>query len=594
MCSRKMRAMQLCLKAIWREVIPMKKSFYVFALMLIMLLTGCSTIPAETTGTVDTTAAPTTGNLTTVPPTTQLDPDTLPIYIDTEKTLSFAPFPSIPEEYEVTVTRLPGTVESPNNLPVLKWVCLATKTIWKPTEAWSETAMVEVNQMLADRDMPFRLQLIMVEMKGSVRSEVDWTAVPEVRELIAQADLLTGLFPQEKAEQYLTPITSYVTGGAQPSLQNAVIHPLDWKCTTYNNEIYGIPTGGFGMISNGWQVKTEMLEKWGLTTEDFQKNYWEMDELFSEIYEANDKKAFLEFSVSWGYRNSYPNRIPGIVPLLNAVSSLYQYDVGGGFVLDIRNGAPVVVDAVEAEDFRLIQASTIRYLDAGYAGSEKEPLPLQYLQTSGTVPYTSGSYTYIPVTENVCCDYYNGFLYLSGVALDTPYRAQAVQLLSLIADDEVFRVQLCCGKEGRDFKREDKQIIPLADPDEKSYSAIFISPLYSVSTQFGNSLSDYQGKYDEASYISCPIVFDFTGLEQELKDREVLLYNFYSRLARTKDQIIKIDDEQFVIPRMDETGYERMLQLLRDAGSERIRAALQAQLDAWLAEHPDWSAKIGD
>ena len=42
------------------------------------------------------------------------------------------------------------------------------------------------------------------------------------------------------------------------------------------------------------------------------------------------------------------------------------------------------------------------------------------------------------------------------------------------------------------------------------------------------------------------------------------------------------------IPRMTEEVYIEMLQKFKAAGSEKIQAELQRQLDEWLAENPDW------
>ncbi len=558
------------------------------ALSLLLSVAGCSVQPAPTT------AGGTPAVTTTVQPSTEPDPDKLPIYIDSSSSVSFEAYPVVPQEYEVVVTRLPETVENPRNLPVLKWVCLVTQSMWKPTEAWSELAMVEVNEMLADRNMPFRLQLVIVDMKGRVQSTIDWTEIPEAAELIAQADLLNIYLPEQKAAQYLLTITDHVTGDALPSLKNSVLHQQHWTHASYNGQIYGTPVTHSSVNSNGWQVNTEMLENWGLTAQDFQKNYWEMDAVFAKIYEKNGGKPFLNFAIQWGDNLAYPNCIPNNTPLRDYISSLYQCNVGGGFAIDFRKEKPEIVDVVQAEDFRLTQAAVIRYHDAGYAGSDgmDNQMPLRYGQTNAGEPYTSGDSTYIPVTDSYLDLRYSGYLYLNGVSVNTAYREQALQLLNLIAEDEDFRLQLCCGKEGRDYELSNGKIPnPLKQEGDTSYCGWSLSALRYISSRFGYAPAEDLGAYLGADYISCPIVFDFTGLEQELKEREVLLGNFYRRLAKTKTEIMDLYDG-YVIPRMDAKGYDRMLQLVQDAGSDKIRDALQAHLDAWLEAHPDWTAKV--
>ncbi len=553
----------------------MKKRIPAIALLLALLLSllGCGAAPLETTA---------NGETTTVPEVTELDPDKLPIYIDSNLALSFSAYPAVPEEYEVVVQRIPEKVDNPDGLPVLKWVCLVTQ---EATRKWSDMAIVEINQMLADREMPFRLQLVIVGMKEFPTSAVDWTAVPEAAEIIAEADLLYGLFPTEKAEEYLLPITDYVTGDAQPNLQNAVPHQLNWTDTTYGGEIYGIPAGLSEAISNGWCVETQKLKEWGLEVTDFQKNFWEMDQIFSRIYKENGEKKFLNFAANAAYQGTHPNRTPSIVPLHDYICSMYQCDVGGGFALDVRKGVPVLVDLVETEDFRLIQSAGIRYIDAGFAGTpaKEEKLPLEFCKTEGTVPYTNGNYTFIPVTESFYYNYFNGVLHLNGIAANTSYAAEAVQLLSLIAEDEAFRDQLCFGKEGRDYKNISGIPVPITENDGSSYSARFLSPLQSFSSRFNrSSLEDYREKLDGITYTYYPITFDFTGLESELKTRESLLGTFYSQMDRTENEIVVLYEKAYVIPRMDENGYERMLQLVKDAKNAKILAALQEQLDKWM------------
>ena len=40
---------------------------------------------------------------------------------------------------------------------------------------------------------------------------------------------------------------------------------------------------------------------------------------------------------------------------------------------------------------------------------------------------------------------------------------------------------------------------------------------------------------------------------------------------------------------MTREKYDEMLNALRDAGSDKVLAELQRQLDAWLAANPDWN-----
>ena len=86
-----------------------------------------------------------------------------------------------------------------------------------------------------------------------------------------------------------------------------------------------------------------------------------------------------------------------------------------------------------------------------------------------------------------------------------------------------------------------------------------------------------------------PIVFDYSGLKKELAAVQKVINLYFPNIATTKE--IRDDPttkEKDPVPVMNEAGYAQMLQAFKDAGSDKIVAELQKQLDAWLAENPDW------
>ena len=86
-----------------------------------------------------------------------------------------------------------------------------------------------------------------------------------------------------------------------------------------------------------------------------------------------------------------------------------------------------------------------------------------------------------------------------------------------------------------------------------------------------------------------PIVFDYSGLEKELAAVQKVINLYFPNLITTKE--IRDDPttkEKDPVPVMNEAGYAQMLQAFKAAGSDKIVAELQKQLDAWLAENPDW------
>ena len=83
-------------------------------------------------------------------------------------------------------------------------------------------------------------------------------------------------------------------------------------------------------------------------------------------------------------------------------------------------------------------------------------------------------------------------------------------------------------------------------------------------------IQSYQELLDE-SVLSYPVVFDYSGFEDELKAIETVCLEYFPEFTA-----------------LTETQYNQMLKELEDAGSQKIVEALQKQLDQWLSENPDW------
>ena len=140
-------------------------------LILALGLTGCDSQPVQTTTPPETTQAPTEPTFPR-PEENSQDLTVKEPYKDGEK--------------QVTCTLLPETVDNPEALPVLKWVSFCTSypdyeriivTFDRDTQ-WSEEAADEINAMLAEREMPFRIQFMLFTTE---EKQIDWLRVPEAR-----------------------------------------------------------------------------------------------------------------------------------------------------------------------------------------------------------------------------------------------------------------------------------------------------------------------------------------------------------------------------------------------------------------------------
>ena len=235
----------------------MKKMKVLIALVLtIFFLIACTHNPVSTT-----TEPGATGQDTTNAPTKR------PIFtIPTEP----VPDPVITELY------LPAEVDNPDHLPVLKWVCLSDGYMLDPNRLWREDAMVELNQMLAEKNMPFRVQ-IQILFSDQQMTYPKWFSVPEAQEAMENADLIWGHMQSAEMQQYLMPITQYADGTAEPSLENLAPHILNWSVATVDEQIYGMPVDVLLPKTTGWLVSKTFFDKYGLTPEDFQNAGLEPD-----------------------------------------------------------------------------------------------------------------------------------------------------------------------------------------------------------------------------------------------------------------------------------------------------------------------------
>ena len=521
-----------------------------------------------------------------------------PLPTATVSTTQTVPGKTEPIEAERTlrVQYLPQELENPDDLPVLKWVYLAQSRFgpWG-TQTLDEEAIHEANRMLEERGVPFRLQMIVLSMLEPGEN-VDWFSVPEARELLADADLIHGDMSREQIVTYLSPITEYVTGDSKPSLKNAVPHELSWLRTTVGDQIYGICAQPSSAHSNGWGMDPKIFTEYGFEEADFDKPYWEMDEVFAEIYKKHGNKPFMFRQGDYFKSFSYTDAIPLIYPgSIYNPSACYQ-TAGLCFVIDHSKENATVINYLEEENVRKECLASVRYWEAGYfSDNPKGDYLLRYGSTEGSAKYTQ-SWIMIPKTGSSLSSVYPEGI-VNGVAAVSQHKLEAVQLLNLVAEDEEFRMQLLFGKENRNYKVENGVFSVIMQDKNTAYGLNLLSP-FSFFTGLTAAKDDrvslnwsfvtrddgmviYEGMdklqsnkklLNEVEHVFYPIEFDFSGFEKETAAMEEI---FEKNFMNSKNS-------------MTEESYDRMLQEIKDAGGDRIRAELQRQLDQWLADNPDW------
>ena len=543
--------------------------------------------------------------------------------------------PATSVDKDVNIQYLPEKVENPDKLPVLKWLCLTDATMGGgPDRVWSVEAAEQLNQMLAERNMPFRLQFILLTRASSKGKA--WLELESVQKLLAEADLVNGNLTSAEMKKYLTPITEYATGDAQPSLRNAAPYRQFWDTTTVDGQIYGIRAGRPAQPSAmGWMIDKTVMESWGMSTEDFQgKYFWEMDDVFARIYEANGNVPFLLFYDGGGIE-SVPNN-PAVVAefypaMVKPLTSGRYQPIGAFYALDYGQEMPTVVNLLESEYIRCYQEAVIRYHDAGYVTDDAAKNLISYRDIRTDTLCSDEANVYVSVEPVYTVTQRGG--YVSGITSTTKCKNEALSLLALIADDEAFRMHLFYGKEGQDFTISSSGIYTMTfhkDPggDEKKaicYNMDFLSTLsyysgmtsdryaeddtfiYAPNTRHdtdlvpeGMSLLEFHRNLMENACARYPyaasgadtatLTFDFSALLQDVEAVKAALEPYSRDYTNTED--VEDDpetEEDETRHRMTPEYYDQMLAEINAAGGDKIQAELQRQLDEWLKNNPDWN-----
>ena len=564
-------------------------------LILALGLTGCHSLPVATTPPVETTVAPTEPTFPR--------PEEKPLDL-TE------PEPYQEGEKEVTCRLLPETLDNPENLPVLKWVCFCTSfpddlriyVSYGEKRQWSEEAADEINAMLAAYDLPFRIQFMLFttdneDVKDEDRVvEIDWFRVPEVRTAMAEADLITGAFTQAEAIRYLMPITEYVAEDSAVSLGGLVPHEINWKLATWEDEVYGVPTILRYPKTNGWHVVEKVFTEYGFTAEDFEKGFLEMDEIFAEIYEKNGQKGFLRadsITSSQSWYDGTRTIVPGVLHML--LGSRYQL-IGDCYAVDYSSGTPVIVNYLETEYVRQILGKMLVYAQKGYYAYEYdyEEALIDY-----TICYSASNYeytekfNYFGKTTNVCvipAETINfginpSDMWMTSILKGSRQSELVLRLLETMGEEEAFRKQLLFGREGTDYTVVDGNYQSLSRQDG-TYNMHFLSDMdafcgFSVDTYGSHKrflpeaegmtrLETYQTNVEQ-SQIWAPVRFNWSEMGTEYLMIEQALKKYCVAQPFTSDH-----------------AYDAMLAELRELGGDRVKRELQRQLDEWFAENPEW------
>ena len=493
--------------------------------------------------------------------------------------------PATGETANVEVQYLPKKVENPDNLPVLKWLCLvdnvSTRKAYEKT--WNEDVGNEINRMLEAKNMPFRLQIVLLKGKGAF---LDWFSTPECQEALPDADLLYGgfLYPDQEAA-YLAPLTEYIKG-ENPVLQNAVPADIYWIPHTWEGEIYGISGEVLYPRCEGWSIDQELLASSGLSPEDIARDYWDMDAVFDKLLEANGQQTFLDIPATNYYFNDVVHLV---IPSIMASYDRTRFSsLTACYALDYSQERPEIINMPDSAYFRKVRVTAKQYTDAGYGedynalgdpNRKRRMSPADSVLSDRSYVNKSNS-CMIPTGDLLVDPLYGGRV--SGITKTTDQKENAVMLLQLIAEDAEFRRLLCFGREGQEYTLENGVYIPNEGKNFYDMSFLTVMSFFSgMDTGFlapkeeGEDLLETHRKLLAKSKVLLPLSGDFG-----------FAFNDILEEIEAVNQIVK--DSSDVILTMTDEQYNKFIADIRAAGGDKIQAELQRQLDEWLEENPDW------
>ena len=494
-------------------------------------------------------------------------------------------------ESTALVQYIPERAEDSDGLPVLKCVCVVES--WcvlgkNHRKTCRENAINAMNQYLKESNAGFQIQVVIItDVEMNYGMGLDCFEDSRVREEAADADLLYADFFPERMVEYLEPITDYINGSDAP-LSDAVPHESLWFQTKLDGEIYGIPYIFNSPGGTGWIVEAEVLERCGLTPEDFQREYWEMDEVFARIYEVYGT-SFMMVAEDSSFLPLVNGRICSIPENVLGDFSNYHTFVASCYGIDASGDHPTVENILDTEYIKLLQQATPRYTAAGYTFPDSSPIAktqfVRYTTVYTDKPMLRDGLWYIPVGQRWKPLELYGFM--TGIAKNSQHKEEALSFLQLLSEDTQLRNLFCFGEEGVNYTLEDDVGVLI---EESRHDLSFLTPmadfgcfdtwywrggLNQFKVEEGEDALEVYRRIMDSSQAKCPLDyrywFDFTDLEDEIE-----AVNTAVRMRA--GSFSKLTPEE----------YETWMKEIRDAGGDVIQAELQRQLDEWLEKNPGW------
>lgn len=482
------------------------------------------------------------------------------------------------EQKSVNITYLPASIASDG--VVLKWALLNYERV-----QLTEEVVLAFNEALREAGCGYQIQFIVVDGENEA-------VLQTYREKLAgEADLITsyGVTDQLIDEDVFLPLNDWVENGEGSFLNNVLAWEKEWLRASQNGVMYGIPTMTMYARGPAWMVNQKIIERYGFTEEDFEKEIWELADTFETIYEKEGKNPYMAYSFSVKGLGSTEENMLSFSGTLSYLPNYYELLTSTVGIDWRQEGAPLV-NLYESEFLQKSVEAWQLYYQKGYLydqnlNEEKVPhiSPSTSYSTQVVQMEADGSYV-IPIGQTYLSNEYLPSSFLA-VSKRAPHQAEALAFIQKVFTDQELYNLLIFGIEGENYTLEDGV---LTRNVEKPYSADYLlygyefAPFTLAENQFLSPARDgltvkeaHRKDLEEAIFTPyAGIKWDFSKVETERQATEALAVKYA---------------EEFGVHMKNGTALEQLKTFqaeLKEAGIDALLAELNRQANEWKEAYP--------
>lgn len=356
-----------------------------------------------------------------------------------------------------------------------------------------------------------------------------------------------------------------------------VIDPVFWEGVSINGHIYGVPTNKELAVQDQWMFAEELITKYNINVEDY-TTLASLEPVFDLIHTKEPDYLVMELDkIAHNYfsRLGYEYVTDKTMPLMvKSFSDNYQ-----------------IINPFDDEECVELLRTIRRYYELGYINEDASVRPSSTLEKDEKVffkiasggPYAESiwsqqrGYSVVATAMSeavVTTESTRAGVVSINAASEHP--EESVAFLNCLNTDAEVRNLLAYGIEGEHYQLSDEgQVLMAEDP---GYSSVNYTQgnwfiLNTLGGDNGEPLDkwDTYKQYNSETIKSSTLCFtpNLSNLTQEVEQVNRVVEKYYSAIMTGT-----VDLDVF-LPRFNEE--------LENAGLEKIRMALQEQLDVWLS-----------